>query len=60
MAEQSGTISSSTTSKPQGSIIKQCECQSGYQDERYGNKKRVCTKTSSGYRCTVCGKETKA
>lgn len=37
-----------------------CSCKHEYQDEKYGNQKRVHNPTGSptkitGYRCTVCG-----
>lgn len=34
-----------------------CSCVHTYQDERYGQNKRLHNKTDKGYRCTVCGKE---
>ncbi len=37
--------------------IKQCSCQSKFQDEKYGKSMRVHNKTTTGYRCTVCGKD---
>jgi hypothetical protein len=34
-----------------------CNCKHAYQDEKYGENKRVMNKTGKGYRCTVCGKD---
>ena len=34
-----------------------CTCKHSYQDEKYGENKRVMNKTDKGYRCTVCGKD---
>lgn len=34
-----------------------CNCRSEYQDQKYGENKRVMNKTGKGYRCTVCGKD---
>jgi hypothetical protein len=34
-----------------------CSCVHKYQDEKYGENKRVMNKTGKGYRCTVCGKD---
>jgi len=40
--------------------IKECTCESKYQDEKYGKNMRVMNETSgkngTGYRCTVCGR----
>lgn len=34
-----------------------CDCQSEYQDKRYGTGHRVANSTDNGdYRCTVCNK----
>ena len=46
--------------------IKQCSCQSKFQDERYGLNKRVhniarsIRKDGIAFRCTVCGKKREA
>ena len=40
--------------------IKQCTCESKFQDKQYGKNMRVHNKylkDGGGYRCTVCGKE---
>jgi len=41
--------------------IKNCTCESKFQDEKYGKNMRVYNKTKKQdgkiYRCTVCGKE---
>lgn len=35
-----------------------CTCKHPYQDEKYGENKRVMNKTKDGrYRCTVCNKD---
>ncbi len=44
--------------------IMHCSCHSEFQDETYGRGNRVFNETYSGtkvsgYRCTVCGKETR-
>ena len=37
-----------------------CKCDHKFQDEKYGKGMRVHNKMKTqGYRCTVCGKETK-
>lgn len=40
--------------------IRACGCQHDYQDQRYGQGKRVCNRTAGKqnvqFRCTVCGK----
>ena len=41
-----------------------CTCKSDFQDERYGSgmrvfNERISGSKSSGWRCTVCGKELK-
>jgi len=36
-------------------MIKPCNCQSKYQDDRYGRGMRVHTEGSKHSRCTVCG-----
>ena len=45
----------------QGAVIKSCTCKHEFQDKRYGQGKRVfnkkADKSSSGYKCTVCGSE---
>ncbi len=44
-------------------MIKFCTCSHAYQDRVYGSQKRVhnptgaANKPATGYRCTVCGKE---
>lgn len=41
-------------------MIKKCNCESKFQDERYGKGMRVhneCASKDGKYRCTVCGKE---
>lgn len=43
-------------------MIKPCDCQHKYQDERYGQGNRVHNEMkkegkSTGWRCTVCGKK---
>lgn len=35
--------------------IKSCSCKNEFQDDKYGNGMRLMNKTTSGYRCTVCG-----
>ena len=38
--------------------IKKCVCKHAYQDEKYGQGNRVVNELkTSGYRCTVCGKD---
>lgn len=34
-----------------------CSCKSAYQDQEYGEGKRLMNKCNKGYRCTVCGKD---
>jgi len=41
-------------------MICKCSCKNFYQDEKYGEKKRVCNRLTGKenmYRCTVCLKE---
>lgn len=41
-------------------IIKQCTCESEFQDKTYGPKMRACNTLGDSYtkgRCSVCGKE---
>jgi hypothetical protein len=41
-------------------MIKKCNCNHKYQDEKYGKGNRVMNKTTKQpvtYRCTICGKE---
>lgn len=38
-------------------MIKQCQCDNNYQDQKYGYKNRVhniCAGTPAEYRCTIC------
>ncbi len=35
-------------------MIKKCSCNHPYQDKKHGKGRRVHTKCTSGYRCTVC------
>ena len=37
--------------------IRVCSCTHEYQEQKYGNNKRVKNKCGKGWRCTVCGKE---
>jgi hypothetical protein len=37
-----------------------CNCTSQYQDETYGKGNRLANEYAKGYRCTVCGRETKS
>lgn len=39
-------------------MILRCTCKHEFQDKRYGKGKRVFNKTTTGYRCTVCKRET--
>lgn len=44
-----------------GSIVKDCNCKSEYQDKKYGKQRRLFTvggkeKTDLKYTCTVCGR----
>ena len=41
-------------------MIKKCDCESKFQDEKYGKGMRIHNERAGkngGYRCTVCGKE---
>lgn len=35
--------------------IKECKCESSFQDERYGKRKRVYNSGEKDATCTVCG-----
>jgi len=35
--------------------IKECKCESSFQDERYGKRKRVYNSGEKDAKCTVCG-----
>lgn len=37
-----------------GTKVLKCNCESKFQDEKYGKGKRVHNKSVKGYRCTVC------
>ena len=56
-----GASISSLYWKERGMVIKRCDCESKYQDERYGKGLRVhnlCgAKNKDKARCTVCGRE---
>ena len=44
-------------------MIKKCDCESKFQDEKYGKDMRVHNERAGkdgGSRCTVCGKEKNA
>ena len=36
-------------------VIRNCNCESDYQDKKYGKGKRVCNQGAKETRCTVCG-----
>ena len=40
-------------------MILKCTCKHKEQDELHGKGKRVFNKTTNGYKCTVCLRETK-
>lgn len=46
-----------TTKKIAGTIVRPCTCKHEFQDKEYGKDLRLANVTSSGSRCTVCGKE---
>lgn len=56
-------MSKEETGNKKTTDIKVCNCVHPYQDELYGKSKRVFNAMGSpriiGYRCTVCGKESK-
>lgn len=35
--------------------VRSCSCKNEFQDEKYGKGMRLKNKTTSGFRCTVCG-----
>ena len=42
---------------PGRTVIRHCDCESTFQDQRYGKGKRVCNQGNKEVRCTVCGKK---
>lgn len=38
-------------------MVRKCDCVHKYQDQKYGNGRRVMNKCNAGYRCTVCDKD---
>lgn len=34
-----------------------CSCKHEFQDQEYGQNRRLTNPTNKGHRCTVCGKE---
>ena len=58
---EASTVKLAVAPKPQkakesGAVVRNCLCDSPFQDRRYGRGRRVFTCTpKNGLRCTVCG-----
>jgi len=56
MAKAKADPTAAGSKQKYGSVVKHCNCDSTYQDQKYGEHQRVFNLGKANATCTVCGK----